>query len=79
MDDEETDHAHLLSKQMIKMLKEDEKWVELIERLPDELLKPIQEKEIGKTVRETSLNSLKDTIEALEQTNGGQSVVDLIN
>lgn len=73
LDDEETDHAHLLSKQMIKMLKEDEKWVELIERLPDELLKPIQEKEIGKTVRETSLNSLKDTIEALEQTNGGQS------
>lgn len=73
LDDEESDHAHLLSKQMIRMLKADEKWMGLIERLPDELLKPIQEKEIDKTVRETSLNSLKDTIEALEQTNGGQS------
>lgn len=73
LDDEESDHAHLLSKQMIRMLKADEKWMSLIERLPDELLKPIQEKEISKTVRETSLNSLKETIEALEQTNGGQS------
>lgn len=73
LDDEESDQAHLLSKQMIRMLKADEKWMGLIERLPDELLKPIQEKEIDKTVRETSLNSLKDTIEALEQTNGGQS------
>lgn len=73
LDDEESDSSHLLSKQMIKMLKADEKWMSLIERLPDELLKPIQEKEIDKTVRETSLNSLKDTIEALEQTNGGQS------
>lgn len=73
LDDEESDQAHLLSKQLIRMLKSDEKWMGLIERLPDELLKPIQEKEIDKTVRETSLNSLKDTIEALEQTNGGQS------
>ena len=44
-----------------------------VERLPDELLKPIQEKKIDKTVRDTSLKSLKDTINALEQTNGGKS------
>lgn len=38
-----------------------------------QLLKPIQEKKIDKTVRDTSLKSLKDTINALEQTNGGKS------
>lgn len=73
LDDESTDHSHTISKQMIKMVKMDDKWNELIEHLPDEILKPIQEKEIDKTVRETSLNSLKETISALEQTNGGQS------
>ena len=73
LDDNESDHSHMLSKQMIKMVKMDEGWNELIESLPDELLKPIQEKEIDKTVRDTSLKSLTDTIIALEQTNGGKS------
>lgn len=73
LDDDESDHSHLLSKQMIKMVKLDDSWNELIERLPDELLKPIQEKEIDKIVRDTSLKSLKDTIAALEKTNGGKS------
>lgn len=73
LDDEESDHSHMLSKQMIKMVKMDDKWNDLIENLPDELLQPIQEKEIQERVRETSLNSLQDTITALEQTNGGQT------
>ena len=51
----------------------DDKWNDLIGNLPDELLQPIQEKEIQERVRETSLNSLQDTITALEQTNGGQT------
>lgn len=58
---------------MIKMVKMDEKWNELVESLPDEVLKPIQEKEIDKAIRSTSLESLKDTIATLEQTNGGKS------
>lgn len=73
LDDDESDHSHMLSKQMIRMAKLDDSWNELIERLPDEILKPIQEKEIDKTVRDTSLKSLKDTITAMEQTNGGKS------
>lgn len=73
LDDDELDHSHMLSKQMIRMVKLDDGWNELVERLPDELLKPIQEKNIDKTVRDTSLKSLKDTINALEQTNGGKS------
>ena len=73
LDDNESDHSHMLSKQMVKMAKMDNRWNELIKNLPDELLKPIQEKEIGKIVRDTSLKSLKDTIVALEQTNGGKS------
>lgn len=73
LDDDESDHNHLLSKQMIRMAKLDDQWNELIEKLPDELLEPIQNNEIDKKVRDTSLKSLKDTISALEQTNGGKS------
>ncbi len=73
LDDEESDHSHMLSKQMIKMAKLDDDWNELIERLPDELLGPIQNKEIDRKIRDTSLRSLKETIAALEQTNGGKS------
>lgn len=73
LDDDESDHSHMLSKQMIRMAQLDEKWNELIKKLPDEILKPIQNQKIDKTVRETSLQSLKNTIRALEQTNGGKS------
>lgn len=73
LDDDASDRSHLLSKQMIKMLKSDDSWNELIKRLPDELLRPIQDKEIDKTVRDTSLMSLKEAITALEGTNGGRS------
>lgn len=73
LDDDETDHSHTLSKQMIKLAKLDDEWNELIKTLPDELLRPIQTLKIDETVRETSLKSLKDTIAELEQTNGGKS------
>lgn len=73
LDDDAADHTHSISKQLIKMAKMNDDWNDLIERLPDEILKPIQEKEINKKVRETSFNSLKDTITAIEETNGGQS------
>ena len=73
LDDDESDHSHMLSKQMIKMAKLDDAWNGLIERLPDELLRPIQNTEIDKKIRDTSLKSLKETIAALEQTNGGKS------
>lgn len=73
LDDDDTDHTHMLSKQMIKMVSLDDEWKELITSLPDELLKPIQDKKIDEKVRTTSLKSLKDTIAALEQTNGGKT------
>lgn len=73
LDDEESDSSHTLSKQMIKTVKLSNEWNNLIEELPDELLKPIQEKRADELVKETSLNSIRDTIKALEETNGGQS------
>ena len=73
LDDDESDHSHMLSKQMIKMVKLDENWNNLIKQLPDELLIPIQEKGIDNTIRDMSLVSLSETIHALEQTNGGKS------
>lgn len=73
LDDDSSDHSHSISKQMIKMAKLDGEWNELIDKLPDDILKPIQDKDISKKVQETSLNSLKETITAIEETNGGQS------
>ena len=73
LDDEDSDHSHLLSKQMIRMAKLDYQWNNLIERLPDQILNSIQGMEIDKKVRNTSLQSLKETISSLEQTNGGRS------
>lgn len=73
LDDDSSDHSHSISKQMIKMAKLDGEWNELIDKLPDDILKPIQDKDISKKVQETSLNSLKETITAIEQTNGGRS------
>lgn len=73
LDDDESDHSRMLSKQMIKMVKLDDNWNELIKQLPDELLIPIQEKGIDNIIRDTSLVSLSETIHALEQTNGGKS------
>ena len=73
LDDDSSDHSHSISKQMIKMAKLDGEWNELIDKLPDDILKPIQYKDISKKVQETSLNSLKETITAIEQTNGGRS------
>ena len=73
LDDDSSDHSHSISKQMIKMAKLDGEWNELIDKLPDDILKPIQDKDISKKVQETSLNSLKETITAIEETNGGRS------
>lgn len=73
LDDDASDHSHSISKQMIKMAKLDEGWNELIDKLPDDILKPIQDNDISKKVQETSLNSLKETITAIEETNGGRS------
>lgn len=72
LDDDDTDHEHTLNKEMIKMVKLDDDWNDLIQVLPDELLKPIQDHQIDKRVQKASLNSLKDTIDALERTNGGK-------
>ncbi|WP_270337677.1 AAA family ATPase [Streptococcus infantarius] len=73
LDDDSSDHSHSISKQIIKMAKLDGEWNELIDELPDEILKPIQDKDISNKVQKTSLNSLKETITAIEQTNGGRS------
>lgn len=73
LDDEESDHLHTLSKKMVAMAKLDDDWNDLIALLPDELIKPIESHNIDERVREASLKSLKDTIEAVENTNGGES------
>lgn len=73
LDDDASDHSHSISKQMLKLAKMDTEWNKLIDELPDDILKTIQEREINKKVQEASLNSLKETITSIEETSGGQS------
>lgn len=73
LDDVETDSAHTLSHQMVNMAKLDSGWNDVIKSLPDELIEPIEKKNIGDKVRSASLNSLQDTIDAIDATNGGAS------
>lgn len=73
LDDDASDHSHSISKQMLKLAKMDTEWNKLIDELPDDILKTIQEREINKKVQEASLNSLKETIISIEETTGGQS------
>ena len=72
LDDEDSDHSHMLSKQMIKMAKSNENWNDLLADLPDQILQPIQNQEIDKKVRAASLNFLQSTMDDMAKTNGGK-------
>lgn len=73
LDDVETDSAHTLSRQMVNLAKMDDDWNGVIGKLPDELITPIEKENIGDKVRNASLKSLQDTIDAIDTTNGGAS------
>ncbi|SFO04147.1 AAA ATPase domain-containing protein [Pseudobutyrivibrio sp. UC1225] len=73
LDDIETDSSHTLSQQMVQMAKTDDDWNDVISKLPDELIAPIENENIEEKVRNASLKSLQDTINAIASTNGGAS------
>ncbi|WP_088825277.1 AAA family ATPase [Listeria goaensis] len=73
LDDEHSDRAQILSETMIDIASQDADWAALIEALPDKIIEPIQDAEIQRKVRETSLDSLSGTMEKIATSNGGNT------
>ena len=72
LDDETSDTSYRLSKKMVNFVSDDEDWIQLLKSLPDEILKPIEDSGIQKSIREKSLNGLDKAIESIAQTNGSR-------
>lgn len=73
LDDENSDRSRLLSKNMIDIARQEDDWQSLTRNLSDQIIQPIQDAKIQDKVRMASLASLSNTIEAIAETNGGQS------
>ena len=73
LDDENTDRTRILSKSMVDIASQEESWQDLLCRLPDQIIQPIQQARIQERVREASLDSLRVTMEAVSRTNGGHA------
>lgn len=73
LDDENSDRTRVLSKNMIDIASQEDDWKDLIRSLPDQIIQPIQEARIQSKVRAASLDTLRDTMEAISKTNGGQA------
>ncbi|EOT28089.1 AAA family ATPase [Enterococcus saccharolyticus] len=73
LDDTSTDRSKILSKNIVDIASEDEKWAKTIESLPDTILKAIESEKIDQIVKDTSINSLKETMSSISMTNGGQA------
>jgi len=70
LDDYGDENGHSLSKKLISLASKDEKWKDLIKELPDKVLLPIQESQVGDEVKKTSTKVLNETINAMSKTNG---------
>lgn len=73
LDDERTDKSHILSKSMIDIASKAEDWQSATQNLPDQIIEPIQNANIQDKVRNASIVPLKDTMDAIAVTNGGQT------
>lgn len=71
--DESSDKTRILSRDMIDVAEQEEQWKDLIRTLPDKIIQPIQNLHIQERVAEASVESLKEAIEEISKTNGGQA------
>lgn len=79
LDEYGNENGHNLSKKLVSLASKDEKWKELVRELPDKVLLPIQNSEIGTEVKETSTKVLNATIDAMSKTNGNQAGIIQLN
>lgn len=73
LDDQSNGKFKNLSKNLIELASHKESWKFLFDKLPDNILKPIEDAEIVKTVREVSEKELNETIKSIAETNGGHT------
>lgn len=73
LDDESSDRARILSKNMIDIASQEDNWRALVQSLPDKIKQSIEEEHIQEEVREASIKTLGQTIEQISKTNGGQT------
>ncbi len=73
LDDERSDRSRILSKSVVDIASQADDWKAMTQELPDKILQPIQNAGIQDKVRAVSLDPLKGTMDAIAQTNGGQS------
>lgn len=74
LDDVSHDKSNTLSKEIIGVLEKADKWNELMEKLPENVLKAIEDEDIKKIVQNQSLDSLKKVTEEILKTNGGKEI-----
>ncbi len=73
LDDESSDRARILSKNMIDIASQEDNWKTLIQSLPDKIMQSIEDEQIQQEVRKASIETLGQTIEEISKTNGGQA------
>lgn len=73
LDDQNTGRTRNLSKNMIELAGNDDDWKKMIGELPDKILQPIEDMEITKLVRKTSIDGLSDAIVEISKVNGGNN------
>lgn len=73
LDDESSDRARVLSKNIVDIASQADDWKGLIQSLPDKIIQPIQEAKLQKEVRKASVETLGQAIEQISKTNGGQA------
>lgn len=71
--DESSDKTRLLSRDMIDIAEQEDHWKAMTRELPDQIIQPIQNSDIQEKVRESSIESLNEAIDAISKTNGGQA------
>ena len=72
LDDINEDKSGGLNQRLIEVAKEDENWLEILSRLPDQMVSAIQELKIRELTADEALKSLNKVIESISRTNGSK-------
>lgn len=72
LDDINEDKSGGLNQRLIEVAKEDENWMEVLTRLPDQVVSAIQDLKIRELTADEALKSLNSVIESISSTNGSK-------
>lgn len=72
LDDTNEDKSGGLNQRLIEVAKEDENWLELLSKLPDQVVAAIHELKIREVTTDEALKSLNTVIESISSTNGAR-------